>query len=65
MISNIEKFTKEPVSHYPKLGELMGRLDSLLDEYAGEIPTMAAIGVLEAKKHIMIMQQIGGSNETI
>ena len=58
MNNNIKPFTKEPVSHYPKLGELMERLDSLMNEYAGEIPTMAAIGILEAKKHIMIMQNL-------
>lgn len=58
MTDNIKPFTKEPVSHYPKLGELMTRLDDLLDEYAGEIPMMAAIGILEAKKHIMIKQNL-------
>ncbi len=58
MADNIKQFTKEPLVHYPKLGELMERLDNLMNEYAGEIPTMAAIGILEAKKHIMIMQNL-------
>lgn len=58
MDDNIKKFTKEPVVHYPKLGELMERLDDLMNEYAGEIPTMAAIGILEAKKQIMILENI-------
>jgi len=51
---NISKFIKEPVSHYPKLGELASRLDKLFDEYAGEIPTMAALGILEAKKFSLL-----------
>jgi len=50
MTDNVAKFSKEPVSHYPKLGELSERLTLLIDEYAGEIPTVAAVGILEAKK---------------
>ncbi len=50
MTDNVAQFSKEPVSHHPKLGELSERLTLLFDEYAGEIPTMAAIGILEAKK---------------
>jgi len=51
---NVKQFTKEPVSHYPKLGELASRLDDLFDEYAGEIPTMAALGILESKKFSLL-----------
>ncbi len=51
---NVKQITKEPISHYPKLGELASRLDKLFDEYAGEIPAMAALGILEAKKFSLL-----------
>lgn len=56
MTDNVEPFTKEPVSHYPVLGELADRLDDLINEYAGEMPTMAVIGILEAKKFMILTE---------
>ena len=53
-MAEIKQFTKEPVSHYPKLAELSDRLDDLFNEYAGEIPTMAALGILETKKFTLL-----------
>tara|TARA_R110000851_G_C12688702_1_gene524691 strand:+ start:267 stop:449 length:183 start_codon:yes stop_codon:yes gene_type:complete len=50
MSDNIKPFTKEPASHYPKLGELSGRLAVLIDEYIGEVSAMGVIGVLESEK---------------
>jgi len=56
LANNVKQFTGQPVSQYPKLGELASRLDDLFDEYAGEIPTMAAVGVLESKKIVILLQ---------
>ena len=50
MTDNIKPFTKEPVNHHPKLGELAGRISELIDEYSGEVSAMGVIGVLESEK---------------
>ena len=39
---------------FNKEGELMDRLEILIDEYAGELSLVAVLGVLELKKHCMI-----------
>ena len=39
---------------YTKEGELMERLTSLVDEYAGELSLVAVMGILELKKITMI-----------
>ena len=51
-MSNILDMNKEKT--FPKEGELMERLTSLIDEYAGELSLVAVVGVLEMKKHEML-----------
>ena len=45
------------VKTFPKEGELMERLTSLIDEYAGELSLVAVVGVLEMKKQGMLDNQ--------
>lgn len=55
MGDNVKQFTKEPVSAYPREGELADRLNSLIDEYAGEVSMVAVLGVLELKKQMIVI----------
>ena len=44
----------DPEVYAPKAGELVGRINDLIDEYAGEIGIAEAVGVLEIVKHGII-----------
>ena len=50
---NILNMGKE--KKFPKEGELMDRLELLIDEYAGELSLVAVIGILEMKKTALIV----------
>jgi len=51
-MDNIKSLNKKKV--FSREGELMDRLEILIDEYAGELSLVAVLGVLELKKHCMI-----------
>jgi len=46
MTDNIVSLNPDVARHYPKEGELAERIEDLIYEYAGEVGTAAAIGVL-------------------
>ena len=52
-MSNILDMNKEKV--FPKEGELMDRLEDLIDEYAGELSLVSVVGILEMKKSALII----------
>lgn len=52
-MSNILDLNKE--KKYPKEAELMSKLTLLIDEYSGEISTVAVIGILDMKKQFIVI----------
>jgi len=61
MTDNIVTLGDRIIRHYPKEGELAERIEDLIYEYAGEVGTAAAVGIL----HIAADKIISGAKEDL